>query len=220
MTLFSTRWHRNFVVLVLICICSDGSAARQNAQENEQNEAFTESTPRVTTNSTAGLTTVPEEASFELEQPRKTSDILNLGCAGIRIRRYVSNGFCTSRRPIRDTICDGECVAMDELPWFPDYSKIISRHKREWRCVADETRSKKVTVHCNDGTKRRYEVRVVRSCKCKRYTHKQNQTNPWYTVAALFTNNKEQKSTMKNRCQKAYPQRWTANIPSLCSFRM
>lgn len=148
------------------------------------------------------------------------ADILNLGCAGIRIRRYVSNGFCTSRRPIRDTICDGECVAMDELPWFPDYSKIISRHKREWRCVADETRSKKVTVHCNDGTKRRYEVRVVRSCKCKRYTHKQNQTNPWYTVAALFTNNKEQKSTMKNRCQKAYPQRWTANIPSLCSFRM
>lgn len=105
--------------------------------------------------------------------------ILNLGCQGIRIRRYVSNGFCTSRRPIRDMLCDGQCLPMDELPWFPEFSKIISRHKREWRCVPDDVRSRKVTVFCNDGTKHKYRVRVVRSCKCKRYTHKQNQTNPW-----------------------------------------
>lgn len=183
MSLFTSCWHRNFVFLALVCMCCDGSLARQKALETEQNEASTESTPSVTTNTTIAPTTAPEERSLELEQPKKTSGILNLGCQGIRIRRYVSNGFCTSRRPIRDTICDGECLPMDELPWFPEFSKIISRHKREWRCVADEVRSKKVTVHCNDGTKHKYRIRVVRSCKCKRYTHKQNQTDPWYVFS-------------------------------------
>lgn len=69
-------------------------------------------------------------------------------------------------------------MPMDELPWFPEYSKVISRRKREWRCVPDEVKTKKVTVVCIDGNKFKYRVRVVRSCKCKRYTHKQNQTNP------------------------------------------
>lgn len=104
--------------------------------------------------------------------------ILNLGCTGIRFRRYVSNGFCTSRRPLRDMICDGDCLPMDQLPFFPNFSKIISRHKREWRCVADDRRTKKVKLICNDGTMRKYRVSVVRSCKCKRYTRKQNQTRP------------------------------------------
>lgn len=178
MTLFSRGWHRNFILVALVCVCWDRSVARQNAQENEQNEASTESTPRVTANSTTNSTTAPEERTLELEQPHQTSGILNLGCQGIRIRRYVSNGFCTSRRPIRDTICDGKCLPMDQLPWFPEFSKIISRRKREWRCVADEVRSRKVTVFCNDGTKHKYRVRYTRSCKCKRYTHKQNQTDP------------------------------------------
>lgn len=104
--------------------------------------------------------------------------ILNLGCYGIKIRRYVSNGFCTSRKAIRDTICEGRCLPMDELPWFPQLSKVISRKKREWRCVPDYVKRRKVTVFCNDGTKRRYRIPVVRTCKCKRYTKKQNMTNP------------------------------------------
>lgn len=104
--------------------------------------------------------------------------ILNLGCYGIKIRRYVSNGFCTSRKAIRDTICEGRCLPMDELPWFPQFNKVLSRNKREWRCVPDYVKRRKVTVFCNDGTKRRYRIPVVRTCKCKRYTKKQNMTNP------------------------------------------
>lgn len=208
------------------------------ASQSEQNEASTESTKtkrNETTNATAIIpTTLPEDRSFELKQPKQTSGnsrrccttlqnspcwlhvlhavqnfhsmtrvnvicekyydtdvffhgflyfpflgILNLVCEGIRIRRYMSNGFCTSRRPFRDMICDGKCLAMDELHHFPKFSKIISNHKRAWRCVADETRTRKVTMVCMDGTKRKRQIRVTRSCKCKRYTHKQNQTNPW-----------------------------------------
>lgn len=137
--------------------------------------------------------------------------ILNLGCQGIRIRRYVSNGRCTSRRPFRDLICDGQCMPMDELPWFPEYSKVISRRKREWRCVPDEVKTKKVTVVCIDGNKFKYRVRVVRSCKCKRYTHKQNQTNPW---RVLF------KTKQNLQCGATVKRHSRTDIPSLYCFVM
>lgn len=180
MTLIDTCWRRNLSVWVLVCMCWFGSVAGQKAfeqVEDESNEAASEEATTSLTNDTASLGKEPLE-TLELEQPDKTSGILNLGCTGIRFRRYVSNGFCTSRRPLRDMICDGDCLPMDQLPFFPNFSKIISRHKREWRCVADDRRTKKVKLICNDGTMRKYRVSVVRSCKCKRYTRKQNQTRP------------------------------------------
>lgn len=180
MTLIATCRRRNLSVWVLVCMCWFGSVAGQKALEqfeDESNEAASEEATTSLTNDTAGLGKEPLE-TLELEQPDKTSGILNLGCTGIRFRRYVSNGFCTSRRPLRDMICDGDCLPMDQLPFFPNFSKIISRHKREWRCVADDRRTKKVKLICNDGTMRKYRVSVVRSCKCKRYTRKQNQTRP------------------------------------------
>ncbi|XP_067021364.1 sclerostin domain-containing protein 1-like [Acropora muricata] len=180
MTLIDTCWRRNLSVWVLVCMCWFGSVAGQKALEqveDESNEAASEEATTSLTNDTASLGMEPLE-TLELEQPDKTSGILNLGCTGIRFRRYVSNGFCTSRRPLRDMICDGDCLPMDQLPFFPNFSKIISRHKREWRCVADDRRTKKVKLICNDGTMRKYRVSVVRSCKCKRYTRKQNQTRP------------------------------------------
>lgn len=180
MTLIDTCWRRNLSVWVLVCMCWFGSVAGQKALEqveDESNEAASEEGTTSSTNDTASFGKEPLE-TLELEQPDKTSGILNLGCTGIRFRRYVSNGFCTSRRPLRDMICDGDCLPMDQLPFFPNFSKIISRHKREWRCVADDRRTKKVKLICNDGTMRKYRVSVVRSCKCKRYTRKQNQTRP------------------------------------------
>lgn len=216
--LLRTCWHRNFILLALVCMCWNGSVAHQKKRENEHNEPSTESIPRVSTNATTPAPTPPEDTGLELEQPRKTSGILNLGCEGIRIRRYVSNGRCTSRRPIRDMICDGQCLPMDELPWFPEFSKIISRHKREWRCVADDVRTRKVTVMCNDGTKHKYRVRVVRSCKCKRYTHKQNQTNPWQTRSVH--NNKEQNLQWWTNVKRHPRTDGDTNIPSLYCSRL
>ncbi|CAH3024770.1 unnamed protein product [Porites evermanni] len=181
MSLFSRCWHRNFILFAFVLMCLEENVALP-ASESERNEVSTESTKtkrNETTNATAIIpTTLPEDRSFELKQPKQSSGILNLVCEGIRIRRYMSNGFCTSRRPFRDMICDGKCLAMDELHLFPKFSKIISNHKRAWRCVADETRTRKVTMVCIDGTKHKRQIRVTRSCKCKRYTHKQNQTNP------------------------------------------
>lgn len=213
MILLRRFWGWNFILLVVVvCKCWDGVIARQKAREHGQNEPSAESIPRVAaTNETNAAQTSPDETGLELEKPHQTSGILNLGCQGIRIRRYVSNGRCTSRRPIRDLICDGQCLPMDELPWFPEYSKIISRRKREWRCVADEVKTKKVTVVCIDGNKFKYRVRVVRSCKCKRYTHKQNQTNPW---RVLF------KTKQNLQCGANVKWHSRTDIPSLYCFVM
>ena len=60
-------------MLALVCMCWHKSVARQN----EPNEPSTEATPRVTTNSTAGPTTAPEETDLELGQPDKTPGDLN-----------------------------------------------------------------------------------------------------------------------------------------------
>ncbi|XP_031560554.1 sclerostin domain-containing protein 1-like [Actinia tenebrosa] len=162
--------------LVILGLCWDNGLCRKRAKPQRS----TPTIPRAfneTFNSTSGGKNDVQQL-FALQQPREEPRILNLGCYGIKIRRYVSNGFCTSRKAIRDTICDGRCLPMDELPWFPEFSKVISRNKREWRCVPDYVKRRKVTVFCNDGTKRRYRIPVVRTCKCKRYTKKQNMTNP------------------------------------------
>lgn len=73
MILFRTCWHRNFILLVLVCVCWNGSVARQKAREHEQNEPSTQSTPRVSANATTATTTTPKEQGLELEQPHKTS---------------------------------------------------------------------------------------------------------------------------------------------------
>jgi len=145
--------------------------------------------------------------------------ILNLGCYGIRIRRYVSNGFCTSRKAIRDTICDGRCLPMDELPFFPQFSKILSKRKKEWRCVPDYVKRRKVTVFCNDGTKRRYRIPVVRTCKCKRYMKKQNMTNPpgqlkkgsksrWKTTTTPWKANSSDVQALHESCEENTERLW------------
>lgn len=47
---------------------------------------------------------------------------------------------------------------MDELFWFLEYFKVISCCKREWCCVLDEVKIKKVIVVCIDGNKFKYWV--------------------------------------------------------------
>lgn len=160
-------------LVVLWCCC-----CVETAKKNETNSLKSLKDPRAANATTNFGGKKAKENNLAMQQPKKQQGILNLGCVGIRIRRYVSNGFCTSRRSLPDTICNGQCMPMEDLPFFPAFSKIISRHKREWRCVPDNIKRRKVKVYCNDGTKRRYSVAIVRSCKCKRYTRKQNMSNP------------------------------------------
>ena len=96
-------------------------------------------------------------------------------CVELRSRRYISDGFCTSMRPITEVVCAGSCIP--DPDWFAEHTKVWGREKRkEWRCVDDNVRQKKVTLLCENNETRTYRIKTVRSCKCKRISHQHNQS--------------------------------------------
>ncbi|NP_001161651.1 sclerostin isoform X1 [Saccoglossus kowalevskii] len=119
----------------------------------------------------------PIDTSDEAFVPYSPDD-LQVGCTELRSKRYISDGFCTSKKPIAEVVCAGECVPTRILPFYSDYTKVWGRTKtREWRCVNDEERYKRVHLQCSNGNTRTYRIKTVRSCKCKRYSDSHNETD-------------------------------------------
>ncbi|KAM4688404.1 sclerostin domain-containing protein 1 [Discoglossus pictus] len=111
-----------------------------------------------------------------------------VGCRELRSTKYISDGQCTSIRPIKELVCAGECLPLPILPnWIGGgYGlKYWSRRStQEWRCVNDKTRTQRIQLQCEDGTSRTYKVTVVTACKCKRYTRQHNESSHNYEGAS------------------------------------
>ena len=61
---------------------------------------------------------------------------------------------------------------------YAEFVKVMSRNKlRNWTCVDDVVRRKKIRLLCRDGSFRSYKIRVVKSCKCKKTTSGHNKTH-------------------------------------------
>ena len=100
-------------------------------------------------------------------------------CKKLKAKRYLSDGQCYSERPIVDDVCVGACLPLKEknLPWWSEFYKYWSKNKvKEYRCVEDRVKRKKVMLICRDGSVRHYRIKVVKSCKCKAYTRDENKT--------------------------------------------
>lgn len=98
-----------------------------------------------------------------------------VGCVELRSKRYVSDGRCTLIRPLIEVVCSGLCLPVHTLPWYSDYVKAwAGTSPREWRCVDDVVRKKKLTLICEDGTTRSYRIRVVKNCRCKQVTRRRH----------------------------------------------
>ncbi|GFS23403.1 sclerostin domain-containing protein 1 [Elysia marginata] len=55
----------------------------------------------------------------------------------------------------------------------------MARNKlKEWECVEDFTRRKRVRLLCQDGSLRTYRIKVVKSCRCERIGSRGNRTSP------------------------------------------
>ncbi|XP_071788848.1 sclerostin domain-containing protein 1-like [Asterias amurensis] len=101
----------------------------------------------------------------------------DLSCRELRSKRYISDGFCTSPKPVAEVICVGECVPNQLLEWGADFTKIWSRSKtKEWRCVNDVVRQRRVHLVCETGERRTYRISTVKSCRCKRFNKRQNES--------------------------------------------
>ncbi|XP_053322490.1 sclerostin domain-containing protein 1 [Spea bombifrons] len=111
-----------------------------------------------------------------------------VGCRELRSTKYISDGQCTSLRPLKELVCAGECLPLPILPnWIGGGYGLkywSRRSSQEWRCVNDKTRTQRIQLQCEDGTSRTYKVTVVTSCKCKRYTRQHNESNHNYDIAS------------------------------------
>jgi hypothetical protein len=115
------------------------------------------------------------DRSFEFVNPRPAD--LRIECHPLKSKRYITDGFCTSIRPVVDFVCTGTCLPIRQLPWYAEFIKVWSHTKTlQYRCVDDVVRHRKVTFACDNGETRSYRIRVVRSCKCKRYVRSQNES--------------------------------------------
>jgi len=94
-------------------------------------------------------------------------------CRGLRSKRYLSDGFCRTLRPISEVLCSGSCVLDDHEALYPSvvssWGRATGGRAVEWRCVDDEIRHRRVRLFCENGDVRVYRVRVVRSCACQRH---------------------------------------------------
>lgn len=105
------------------------------------------------------------------------ADDIQVGCRQLRAKRYISDGFCTSTKPINEVVCAGNCLPIRQLPWYSEFVKYWSNDKlREWECEEDMVRRKKVRLLCQDKTYRTYKIKVVKSCKCKKTVDEHNKT--------------------------------------------
>ena len=125
-----------------------------------------------------------------------SEDIQAVGCKTLRSKRYISDGFCTSIKPITEVVCAGHCLPVNELPWYAEFMKTWSRSKvLEYRCVEDVVKRRKVRLICDNDQTTTYRIKVVKSCKCKRYMNSENQS---YTVM----NKDDRKNRRENRRRK------------------
>jgi len=125
-----------------------------------------------------------------------------LECRGLRSKRYLSDGFCQTLRPVSEVLCSGSCVLDDHEALRPSvvssWGRATGGRAVEWRCVDDEVRHRRVRLYCENGSDRLYRIRVVLSCACQlhqrhrrqmtssqrhqrrhRRRHRQRAASPW-----------------------------------------
>nr|KAG5696076.1 hypothetical protein BaRGS_017188 [Batillaria attramentaria] len=96
-------------------------------------------------------------------QPSASEDI-QVGCRELRAKRYISDGFCTSTKPIKEVVCAGHCLPIMDLPWYAEFVKVWARSKlRDWQCAEDVVKRKSVHLLCQNGQYRTYRIKVVKS---------------------------------------------------------
>lgn len=112
-----------------------------------------------------------------------SADDAQMRCRKLISKRYISDGFCTSVRPVTERVCGGYCLPVNVLPHYAEYIKVWARSELEsWCCVERHRRTRHVKLRCDNGTVRRYPLRVVSGCRCQRASRLHNQSRVSVTV--------------------------------------
>ncbi|XP_030631739.1 sclerostin [Chanos chanos] len=100
-----------------------------------------------------------------------------LSCRERRFTRYVTDGSCRSADPVKELLCSGQCLPAHLMPNSILRGKWWRTNLSDYRCIPAHSRTQRVQLQCPNGRSRTYKIRVVTSCKCKRYTRHHNQSD-------------------------------------------
>ncbi|XP_028331741.1 sclerostin [Gouania willdenowi] len=99
-----------------------------------------------------------------------------LSCREIRSTRLLTDGFCTSTKPVRELVCSGQCLPAHLMPNSIVRGKWWRGGASDYRCVPAHVRTRRIQLRCPNGNTRTYKTRLVTSCKCKRFRPHHNQS--------------------------------------------
>lgn len=142
-----------------------------------------------------------------------------IGCRELRSTKYISDGHCTSIKPIKELVCAGECLPAQLLPnWIGaarggrPWSKKSNGGAQDWRCVNDKTRTQRIQLQCQDGSTRTYKITVVTACKCKRYSRQHNQSDSKFQeeerMSSPFFLHRHQVKSKRRLGKKRFTDNW------------
>ncbi|XP_010864773.1 sclerostin isoform X2 [Esox lucius] len=115
-----------------------------------------------------------------------------LSCRELRSTRYIMDGSCRSAKPVKELVCSGQCLPAHLLPNSIARGKWWRSSASDYRCIPAHSRTQRVLLQCPGGHRRTYKIRVVTSCKCKRYTRHHNQSEVKQTSSPKPRRNKKQ----------------------------
>ncbi|KAI3365490.1 hypothetical protein L3Q82_010572 [Scortum barcoo] len=99
-----------------------------------------------------------------------------LSCRELRSTRFITDGSCRSAKPVRELVCSGQCMPAHLMPNSIARGKWWRSSASDYRCIPAHSRTRRVQLQCPNGNTRTYKIRVVTSCKCKRFRPHHNQS--------------------------------------------
>lgn len=108
--------------------------------------------------------------------PSSPSGPSEMSCRELRSTRYITDGSCRSAKPIRELVCSGQCLPAHLMPNSIVRGKWWRNSAADYRCIPAHSRTRRVQLQCPNGNTRTYKIRVVTSCKCKRFRPHHNQS--------------------------------------------
>ncbi|KAL8577209.1 hypothetical protein ACOMHN_061336 [Nucella lapillus] len=57
-----------------------------------------------------------------------TEDV-QVGCRELWAKRYISDGLCTSVKPLREVVCAGHCLPIRDLPWYAEFVALWTKSR-------------------------------------------------------------------------------------------
>ncbi|XP_074475384.1 sclerostin [Sebastes fasciatus] len=105
-----------------------------------------------------------------------TYSAAELSCRELRSTRYITDGSCRSAKPVKELVCSGQCMPSHLMPNSIGRGKWWRGNASEYRCIPAHSRTRRVQLQCPNGNTRTYKIRVVTSCKCKRFRPHHNQS--------------------------------------------